>query len=454
MNMKSLIFCFFTLTLNSAIISQTLVFESIYGDNQNDEVLFSTINTRNDEFYSIGYSKNINSGYSDMLVCKFDKNGTLIWKNTYGGSLNDSGIDITELENGNFLLVGSTRNYIPNASDIWISEIDPEGIMVKSFVYGSIAEEYPRDVYINPDGSIHLLGYADNGGDKDLFLLQLNTDYSIINYNRLHDSSSDVEGWSIDKGIDGGYIGCGWKKSQNLADFYVVKFSDSGVVEWEQTYGGFDSDSGLAIKKDNNNYIISGTTRSFGSGPSDFWVVKIDEFGREIWNKTFGSIGDDSARGLDVTPNGYVVSGFSTGYNHDISLYFIDFDRNVQSNYTYGLQQIDEGWRVNYKNGYATVNGFITDSTVQGFLAVFSIDPSSSEPILSLKAESIVFPNPCHDYIQILNSGDLSNQLKVTSEDAKQYIIQKNADGTWDTSKIPSYTTYFINDLGIKIIKI
>ncbi|MCH8924183.1 MAG: hypothetical protein IIA67_13670 [Planctomycetes bacterium] len=58
--------------------------------------------------------------------------------------------------------------------------------------------------------------------------------------------------------------------------------------------------------------MIAGETQSFGAGGRDFWLIKIDAFGNQLWTRTFGGPADDVAYAIALTSDGgLVVAGSS-----------------------------------------------------------------------------------------------------------------------------------------------
>ena len=80
---------------------------------------------------------------------------------------------------------------------------------------------------------------------------------------------------------------------------------------WTKTFGGALSDIGVSVKQTNDGgFIIAGTTRSFGSGGQDVYLIKTNENGDTLWTKTFGGTSDDKAANVVRTnDNGYAVFG-------------------------------------------------------------------------------------------------------------------------------------------------
>lgn len=110
-------------------------------------------------------------------------------------------------------------------------------------------------------------------------------------------------------------------------DFWLVKFDESGTVIWEKTFGGSGIDDlwELSETKD-GNYIIVGTSNSNdgdiseNNGNFDYWVIKVDQLGNLIWEKTFGGINLDEARSVVSTSDGgFIIVGNSPSSDDDLS---------------------------------------------------------------------------------------------------------------------------------------
>jgi len=83
---------------------------------------------------------------------------------------------------------------------------------------------------------------------------------------------------------DGGFALGGATKSYRVnpvvLDFWLVKLNASGVLQWNQTYGGEQDDEGKSvIQTDDGGFILAGRTRSYGAGEWDAWLVKTDTWG-------------------------------------------------------------------------------------------------------------------------------------------------------------------------------
>jgi len=152
-------------------------------------------------------------------------------------------------------------------------------------------------------------------------------------------------GYSLVETSDGGFAIVGGTGSFGAggSDFWLVKTDANGNMEWNQTYGGAESESAMAlIKTSDGGFAIVGDTESFGAGECDFWLVKTDSYGNLEWNQTYGGLGYDYARSLIETSDGGYAIGGSTDPNYedpfgDRDLWVVKTDSygNMEWNRTY-----------------------------------------------------------------------------------------------------------------------
>ena len=137
----------------------------------------------------------------------------------------------------------------------------------------------------------------------------------------LNDNAEDVVATS-----DGGYAVLGYTqsadgdvadKSDTSFDYWLLKYSAQGVLEWSKTYGGNGDDRGNSLKQTSDGgYIMAGYSTSndgdvsANAGAQDFWLVKTDAMGTIQWERSFGFPGRDEALAVTQTEDlGFVVVG-------------------------------------------------------------------------------------------------------------------------------------------------
>jgi len=118
---------------------------------------------------------------------------------------------------------------------------------------------------------------------------------------------------------DGGYLLAGETSSYGIGktDIWIIKLDSMGNKLWDKTFGGIDDDWIYSLLQNaDGGYVLAGMTFSFGSGGGDYWIIKLDNDGNKLWDRTFGGICDDSAYLLIQTDDGgYAVAGYTFSYS-------------------------------------------------------------------------------------------------------------------------------------------
>jgi hypothetical protein len=110
---------------------------------------------------------------------------------------------------------------------------------------------------------------------------------------------------------------------------------------WAKAYGGNDWNSASSIQQTiDSSYIIAGDTRSYGIGYNDVWILRIDSNGNIIWQKTYGTSGEDIASSIQQTSDGgFILAGRITS---DIAASASSFSGHP----IFGAEEHFDGWQV------------------------------------------------------------------------------------------------------------
>jgi len=161
---------------------------------------------------------------------------------------------------------------------------------------------------------------------------------------------NDDRGNSLIQTSDGGYAITGSTKSFGAGgyDVYVVKLDAKGNLQWTKTIGGPDREEGNSlIQTSDGGYAIAGSTKSFGAGGYDVYVVKLDAKGNLQWTKTIGAPGTEEGRSLIQTSDGgYAIAGYTTSFGAgepDVYVVKLDAEGNLQWTKTIGGPGLDAG---------------------------------------------------------------------------------------------------------------
>ena len=146
-------------------------------------------------------------------------------------------------------------------------------------------------------------------------LREQNTKYQLIvtrfdengNLTWKYEFGNDGDEWGYDIiEEEDGYVVLGIAASPSLNvrgryDALVLKLTKDGKFVWYKTYGGPDWDRAYKIVKVKGGYAFVGDNYMKGGdvsenyGEHDFWIVKIDNNGNILWDKSFGGIRWDRA---------------------------------------------------------------------------------------------------------------------------------------------------------------
>ena len=173
---------------------------------------------------------------------------------------------------------------------------------------------------------------------------------------------------SIFETTDGGYISTGIT-GYNEGCIWLIKTDCNGNKVWDKTFGGSGSDEGYSvIETSDQGFVITGKTESFGHGENgDIWLIKTDDNGNKIWDKTFG--GDELDGGysvIETSDQGFVITGLTSisgPYTWDIFLMKTDSDGNKLWNKTFGGNDLEIGFSVIETSD----NGFVISGTTGSF---------------------------------------------------------------------------------------
>jgi uncharacterized protein (TIGR02145 family) len=277
----------------------------------------SIIQTCDSGFAVLADSAYSSSG-SDVILLKLDTNGDEEWRKKYSLNNFDYGRDIKQTSDGGFVFTGQSGNRA------WIVKTDSLGITDWSQVFGGYGNSsWGSDIELFQNSYIISGGYQEPGTSYDLMFASYSISGTLENLTTYGDVASDYSNAAII--YDGEYFMTGRTMSygNGMGDMWLVRSDLEGNISGHNTFGGSNWDYGVEIMvHSNGGFVLFGTTESFGSGEQDFWVLRTDINGNELWNKTVGTSLPERARdGLVASDSGFVILGHkSVGFTDNIWL--------------------------------------------------------------------------------------------------------------------------------------
>lgn len=153
-----------------------------------------------------------------------------------------------------------------------------------------------------------------------------------------------------------------WSFAILLSANAIVALAAPPPVLWQKAYGGSNSDELRAIEPaSGGGFLLAGNSLSTNSGTkisarfgsTDFWVVRIDDQGQQLWDRSFGGTGTEELTAARRTEDGgFVLVGWSASQNDgnkssanfggpDAWLVRIDADGNKLWDRTFGGNDVD-----------------------------------------------------------------------------------------------------------------
>ena len=270
----------------SFTISNFLVFSTLFGSTEKNESGHSIIQKQDSNFVVLGNVDN------DVLMLELNNKGDVLWSQSYGGSQLDEAYHFEHTSDGGYIISGSTQSYGFGGSDIWLIKSGSNGLIEWNIYIGTEYDEQGGKIIQTEDNGYLVVGNRthEQRGDSDVWLIKTNSQGDST-WTKTYGGLGDDIGSDIIQIENNGYILVGSTKSYEEEDYdiLIVKIDDSGNEEWVQSYGIGSNDFGQAILESRNGgYMIQFLVEGYGNGNTSVGLLRIDLNGNLIWSKAFG----------------------------------------------------------------------------------------------------------------------------------------------------------------------
>ena len=299
-----------------------------------------------------------NNGKSDAIIVKFDANGNVEWGRNFGGSNDDTFNSVVEGPDG-YVAVGLTtsndldiEDYKGGQNDALIVKYNYQGDVIYKRSYGSSSSDQNggSEQFLNiivDDNSYILTGtVAGYGTDGDLagedlirsnegIILKMDLSFNTLwrsffvatngetfrKIIKTDDNHFIIIGYSNSNNYD--MSGLGYTTPSNNSEAIVLKYDNNGNLIKKESFQGSKQENFYGVVEVNDGYILVGNSNSSDidmdtiskadNGYTDAIIVKYDKnLENIIWKKSFGGSDDENFYGIEkINDNEVVVIGYS-----------------------------------------------------------------------------------------------------------------------------------------------
>jgi hypothetical protein len=331
----------------SANISDTdVIWAKTYGGTADDRTFYAL--PVDDGYLVVGSSASVITSKTVGWVMRLDREGYILWNQTF---LNGDGTEVRHavaLTNG-FLLVGN--QFLSGDVNGYVARIDDEGnLLWEKTLGGEKVDKLFSGIGTEDAFTVFGLTYSYNDDESAAWIVQLDSAGDVV-WNKTFGQSANSALRTAVLAHDGGYVAAGYVDTENSGNynFYLLKVDSDGCEVWNKTYVGADSEKAYSLAKAADGYIVVGERQSTVTG-TDAWVIKVDSQGNRLWDKTIcGADADSPAYITPARDGGYLITGFTFSFGQgqrDFWLLKITDQGQVVFSCTHGNEAFQEAYCV------------------------------------------------------------------------------------------------------------
>jgi hypothetical protein len=274
------------------------------------------------------------------------------WNVTWGGSYDDSAQEVATDSLNNVYIVGWTDLSGSDNCDIIILKYDGNGTQEWAKFWRGRSDDKALNIYIDPSNNIYVCGYTKSLGDAngDIIIIKFDSSGNEI-WNKTWGGNQYEVGTCIIEDSGGNFYISGLTSSFGDldGDACLIKFNSNFEEEWNATWGGSEIEIANKVAIDSNGHLyVVGHSESLDPSPgeSDVFILKYDRFGNLEWERSWGTTYSQRGNSLAIdSKDNIYVTGYSFGHPASSGKgYLLKYDAN-------GNYQWERIWGVNGEYG-------------------------------------------------------------------------------------------------------
>ena len=275
----------------------------------------------------------MNAGYIDAYVRKYDAMGTVVWTRQFGASWIDEALAVAADSSGVYV-AGYTDHALPGQStaggtDAFVRKYDASGAEAWTQQFGTSGNDVANALAADPSG-VYVVGATDgtlpgqtNVGVGDAFVRRYDSSGTEVWTRQFGTSSDDgavsvaIQGSSV---LVAGYTFGTFPglTNQGSRDAFLRNYDASGTERWTRQVGTPADDLPYGVAADASAVYVAGYTYgafpgNTNPGDQDAFLQSYDASGDERWIRQFGTSSFDVASAVAANSFGVYVAGFTGG---------------------------------------------------------------------------------------------------------------------------------------------
>lgn len=328
-----LILLVFLLALPSFVSSQ-ITFQKTYESSANSQA-FDLVQTSDSGFVITGFVGSMGLGGKDVFLLKTDKYGTHEWMKVFGGASAEQGQQVIITSDNGLLVAGYTASFGAGFDDVYVYKTDSLGNYIWGKTIGGSSTDRAYGISEEFNGAVFVAGssYSFGAGSSDVLVSKIDIQGNIL-WTKTYGGANFEEAYSVLSTEDGGAIVVGSTRSfgAGIEDFYILKLDSIGNVKWSKTIGGSDWDQGRSVcQTSDGGFAICGFTQSFSNQKHydlKCYVAKLDSNGIVLWSTAFGVFESENIPFSisETDDKGFAIAGYSGDFIGDYRGYLVKLD--------------------------------------------------------------------------------------------------------------------------------
>jgi Secretion system C-terminal sorting domain len=391
-------------------------------------------------------------GGDDIWLVKLNAFGKVEWEKTFGGTGTEKQPNVLQTQDGGYLITASSNSEISGnktaksfgSFDYWVIKIDKNGTIQWQESYGGTHSDEVNNLIATPDQGFILAGSSNSQQDTvkttsamgfhDYWILKINQN-GVVEWQKSYGGSGDDALTKIIKTKDNNYILAGSTNTNSKnTKMEVLKIDPNGTILWQKDfdYGKITLLKTIVENKD-ETLVIGGFSKvtyahndqenlkNLGT-QEDYLMLKLDKNGELLWDYTHKNTGKDIvSKIVELKDKSYLLAGNSYltadapknskrfGYN---DFYVVKLADQNQETYTSELLQAAPNPTKGYTNiviGYAYTTATLKIIDLNGRLL--------EERTINHRIEPIDLNHlPMGIYLVNVNDGNHNNTVKIIKE--------------------------------------